>query len=73
MVAAGTLSKLAKGELLYAPCLKDLEGKNSCAECRNPGEKNVWIDVSWILVYCGLFYIYENMFMDKAAQDNIRH
>lgn len=26
MVACGTVRKLATGELLFAPCLKDLEG-----------------------------------------------
>ncbi|KAG8530306.1 uncharacterized protein KY384_004808 [Bacidia gigantensis] len=32
MVAAGTLRKLAMGEILFAPCLKDLEGKQELAE-----------------------------------------
>jgi len=32
VVACGTLRKLATGELLYAPCLKDLEGKKKRGE-----------------------------------------
>lgn len=27
MVAIGTVKKLAEGKLLFAPCLKDVEGK----------------------------------------------
>ena len=32
MVACGTLKKLIMGDLLFAPCLKDLEGKAELAD-----------------------------------------
>ena len=32
VVSYGTLSKLVNGELLFAPCLKDFEGKKALAE-----------------------------------------
>lgn len=32
IVVCGTLKKLVKGDLLFAPCLKDLEGKEKLAE-----------------------------------------
>ena len=32
MVAVGTVTRLATGNLLFAPCLKDLEGKEKLAE-----------------------------------------
>ena len=32
MVVCGTLKKLITGDLLFAPCLKDLEGKKELAE-----------------------------------------
>ncbi len=32
MVVCGTLKKLVTGDLLFAPCLKDLEGKRELAE-----------------------------------------
>ena len=32
MVVCGTLNKLITGDLLFAPCLQDLEGKKELAE-----------------------------------------
>ena len=40
MVAAGTLKKASTGELFFAPCLKDLEGKEDEA-AKHFGEKFV--------------------------------
>ena len=40
MVACGTVKKLATGELLFAPCLKDLEGIKQAQADKHFGEKS---------------------------------
>lgn len=40
MVAAGTLKKASTGELFFAPCLRDLEGKEDHV-AKHFGEKAV--------------------------------
>jgi len=42
IVAFGTLRKLATGELLFAPCLRDLEGLKKERGERHFGEKAAW-------------------------------
>lgn len=39
MVACGTVRKLGTGELLFAPCLKDLEGIPKEQTAQHVGEK----------------------------------
>lgn len=39
MVTCGTVRKLATGELLFAPCLKDLEGIPKEQKAQNVGER----------------------------------
>ena len=41
MVACETVRKLAKGQLLFAPCLKDLEGIKREQTAKHFGEKAV--------------------------------
>ena len=41
MVAYGTVRKLATGKLLFAPCLKDLEGIEQAQAAKHFGEKVV--------------------------------
>lgn len=41
IVACGTVRKLATGNLLFAPCLKDLEGILQAQVAKHFGEKAV--------------------------------